>query len=45
MKTKRRVVIIYDFFLQVQQVTVKILSLEGKRWVGQIILFFFGCIN
>ena len=44
MKTKRRVVIIYDFFVQVQQVTVKILSLEGKRWVGQIILFFLAVL-
>lgn len=41
MKTKRRAVIIYDFFVQVQQVTVKILSLEGKVGVGQIILFFW----
>lgn len=41
MKTKRRVVIIYDFFVQVKQVTVKILSLEGKVGVGQIILFFW----
>lgn len=41
MKTKRCVVIIYDFFVQVQQVTVKILSLERKVGVGQIILFFW----
>lgn len=41
MKTKRRAVIIYDFFVQVQQVTVKILSLERKVGVGQIILFFW----
>lgn len=41
MKTKRRVVIIYDFFVQVQQVTVKILSLERKVGAGQIILFFW----
>lgn len=34
MKTKRRVVIIYDFFVQVQQVTGNILSLEGKEGVG-----------
>lgn len=41
MKTKRSVVILYDFFVQVQQVTVKILSLERKVGVGQIILFFW----
>ena len=41
MKTKRRVVIIYDFFVQVQQVTGNILPLEGKVGVGQIILFFW----
>lgn len=44
MKTKRRVVIIYDFFVQVQQVTVKILSLEGKVGVGKSYCFF-GRIN
>lgn len=44
MKTKRRVVIIYDFFVRVQQVTVKILSLEGKLWWGKS-YWFFGCIN
>lgn len=41
MKTKGVSLLFYDFFVQVQQVTVKILSLEGKVGEGQIILFFW----
>ena len=41
MKIKGVSLLFYDFFVQVQQVTVKILSLEGKVGVGQIILFFW----
>lgn len=41
MKTKGVSLLFYDFFVQVQQVTVKILSLDGKVGVGQIILFFW----
>lgn len=41
MKIKGVSLLFYDFFVQVQQVTVKILSLKGKVGVGQIILFFW----
>lgn len=41
MKTKGVSLLFYDFFVQVQQVTGNILSLEGKVGVGQIILFFW----
>lgn len=41
MKTKGVSLLFYDFFVQVQQVTVKILSLEGKVGAGQIILVFW----
>ena len=44
MKIKGVSLLFYDFFFHVQQVTVKILSLEGKVGVGQIILFFLAVL-